>query len=156
MASATSDGFQIKRATPADIDSIHRLLLMQFGEHNIIVPECASEEAIAGVLQDERLGLMIVARDRSETIGMAVISFAWTLEHGGKSAWLDELFVISDRRGRGVGKALLDRVVSEVRDWGCAAIDLELDQGQVRAERPYERAGFQQILRSRWVRYLAD
>lgn len=155
MASATGDRFQVKRAISTDIVSVHQLLLRQFGEHNINVPEVALKEALAGVLQDERLGLIIVAQDGRETIGMAVVSFAWTLEHGGKSAWLDELFVIPDRRGQGVGKALLDQVVSEVRDSGCAAIDLEVDQGQARAERLYERAGFQQLPRSRWVKYIA-
>lgn len=147
-----SSRMQIERASPADIDTIHRLLASQFDEHDIHTSPEALRGAIAAVFEREHLGFFLVARDRGEIIGLAAVSFAWTLEHGGKSAWLDELYVVAGRRGEGVGRALLERVMGEARELGCQAVDLEVDAAHRRAERLYERAGFQRLTRARWVK----
>jgi GNAT superfamily N-acetyltransferase len=73
------------------------------------------------------------------------------LEHGGKSAWLDELYVLPEKRGRGIGTALVEEVIARCRASGCAAIDLEVDQEHQDAERLYSRHGFKQLPRARWA-----
>jgi GNAT superfamily N-acetyltransferase len=137
---------RIDRATSADMDPIARLLVEQFDEHDIQTSGEVLEQAIAAILQNEGLGLFLVARDGGDVIGLAVLSFAWTLEHGGKSAWLDELYVIPEHRGRGVGRELLDRVMGEARVLGCKAIDLEVEEAHRRVEHLYQREGYR-----RWV-----
>jgi GNAT superfamily N-acetyltransferase len=143
---------QIERAIPADIDSIHHLLAEQFDEHDIDTSPEVLRQAIAAVLQNEGLGLFLVARDGGEIVGLAALSFAWTLEHGGKSVWLDELYVVPERRGQGIGRALLARVIGEARALGCQAIDLEVEEAHRRAERLYEQEGFRRLARTRWVK----
>jgi ribosomal protein S18 acetylase RimI-like enzyme len=147
---------QIERAHASDIEPIHHLLLSQFAEHSISVPHTSLEQAIGELLKDARKGVCLVAREGGEIVGVAVISLAWTLEHGGKSAWLDELYVLPECRGRGVGQALLEQAITAAREMGCAALDLEVDQDHTRAERLYVRAGFQSLARSRWVKYLKE
>ena len=146
----------LERAVPADIDSIHHLLAEQFDEHDIDTSTKVLRHAIAAVLQNEALGLFVVARDGGEIVGLAALSFAWTLEHGGKSAWLDELYVVPERRGRGIGRALLVRVIDEARALGCKAIDLEVEEAHRRAERLYEREGFRPLARTRWVKSVTE
>lgn len=70
-------------------------------------------------------------------IGLAAISYAWTLEHGGKSAWLDELYVLPEHRSRGIGNALLEKVIEKVRMEGYSAIELESEEGPRNAARFY-------------------
>jgi GNAT superfamily N-acetyltransferase len=147
---------QIERATPADIDAVHRLLAGQFDEHDIDTSPEVLRHAIAEILRNERLGLFLVARDGDEVIGLAALSFAWTLEHGGKSVWLDELYVVPERRGQGIGRALLARVIGEARALGCKAIDLEVEEAHHRAERLYERQGFRRLARTRWVKPVTE
>jgi len=144
----------IERAVPADIDSIHHLLAEQFDEHDIDTSPEVLRQAIAAILQNEELGLFLVARDKGEIVGLAALSFAWTLEHGGKSVWLDELYVVPERREQGIGRALLARVIGEARALGCKAIDLEVEAAHRRAERLYEREGFRRLARTRWARSL--
>lgn len=43
---------------------------------------------------------------------------------GGKSAWLDELYVIPEHRELGAGSLLLERVIEEAKNEGCLALDL--------------------------------
>jgi GNAT superfamily N-acetyltransferase len=105
-------------------------------------------------LQDERLGFFLLAQTASDTVGVAAISFAWTLEYGGKTAWLDELYVVPERRSEEIGRALLKASIATAGELGCLAMDLEVDQGRQRAERLYACEGFQRLPRNRWARRL--
>ncbi len=132
-----------------------RLLAGQFEEHHIQVRSDDLEKAIAAVIDDENLGFFLVAKKGHKIIGVAYVSYNWTLEHGGKSAWLEELYVIPEWRNRGVGQSLLSAVIRRARACGCAAIDLEVDQSHAQAENLYRRAGFSPLSRARWVKRLS-
>jgi GNAT superfamily N-acetyltransferase len=147
-----SQQVQVDTATVADLHAILELLRFQFDEHDVDLDRNTLEAAIATQLTDETLGFFLVARQTGRVIGVAAVSFAWTLEHGGKSAWLDELFVTEDQRGQGVGTALLRQALHTAWRMGCAAVDLEVDREHRKAERLYVREGFQPLPRSRWVR----
>jgi GNAT superfamily N-acetyltransferase len=140
----------------ADTDTVHRLLLAQFGEHDIGVPASVLRRAVDAVFRDANLGLFLVARCGEDIGGLAAVSFAWTLEWGGRSAWLDELYVVPKHRGHGIGTALLRRAIEEARQAGCAGIDLEVDGEHARAGRLYAREGFHQLPRTRWARCLDE
>jgi GNAT superfamily N-acetyltransferase len=149
-----TEQWQIERATAGDLEAIRRLLLAQFDEHDIETEGQGLNAAIARVFEEDRWGLFVVARQAGEVVGVAAVSLAWTLEHGGLSAWLDELYVLPERRGQGLGTALLHRAVEEARALGCAAVDLEVDRDHLRAEGLYRREGFRPLPRLRWVQRL--
>ena len=106
------------------------------------------------MLADRDRGFILVALNDKRPVGVAYVSFTWTLEHGGKSAWLEELYVVPDQRDRGIGRAMLQGVLQRARENGCAAVDLEVDTQHARAERLYAREGFKPHTRNRWVRAL--
>jgi GNAT superfamily N-acetyltransferase len=95
---------------------------------------------------------LLIARADGVPIGVAYVSFVWSLEHGGLSAWLEELYVVPERRDGGTGTALVHAVKGVCRAHGCAAIDLEIEESQARAVSLYEREGFERHTRTRWVR----
>jgi GNAT superfamily N-acetyltransferase len=59
------------------------------------------------------------------------------LEHGGEVAWLEELYVVPERREAGIGTKLLSRAIEAARERGCLPIDLEVDDGHSRATNLY-------------------
>jgi GNAT superfamily N-acetyltransferase len=132
------------------------LLLRQFAEHHIDVCDQELKKAIWAVLYNEDLGFFLMAKEDEDVVGMAYVSFNWTLEHCGKSAWLEELYVIPERRNRGVGRELLSAVIRRAKDRGCTAIDLEVDRSHAQAENLYRRAGFFPLTRTRWVKTLFE
>ena len=138
----------IEPATLADLEDLAALLRAQFAEHDISLDEQRIRAAICGPLDDPRLGTFLIARDEVPR-GFAYFSYTWTLEHGGKSAWLEELYVVPSARSRGVGTSLLRTVITHARRAGCAAIDLEIDANHLRAGRLYEQEGFIWHRRSR-------
>jgi ribosomal protein S18 acetylase RimI-like enzyme len=146
----------IQKAHPLDLEPVLGLLQRQFQEHEIDVPGGRLREAVAAMLEQAGLGFFLLARQHGQAVGMACVSFCWTLEHGGKSAWLDELYVLPAYRGVGLGGALLQAALLRARASGCAAVDLEVDIGHRQAENLYRRVGFEPLSRSRWVKLLAE
>ena len=143
---------RIAPARDGDEKAVIALLRRQLDEHAIELPDARLESAVVGMLREATRGFVLLARDGDEPIGVAYVSFVWTLEHGGKSAWLEEIFVLPDRRSLGTGGKLLAAVLDRARAEGCAALDLEVEADHARASHLYERAGFRQHHRTRWVR----
>jgi GNAT superfamily N-acetyltransferase len=141
-------------AAGRDTREIVALIREQFVEHEIEIDEQRLIAAVAAVLADESLGAFLLARAGERCVGVAYLSFVWALEHGGRSAWLEELYVIPDERNRGVGAQLVQAALAYAREHGCAALDLEVEDSQRRAENLYRRHGFVPRTRARWVREL--
>lgn len=102
-------------------------------------------------------GFFLVAERDERIIGAAFVSYIWSLEHGGKSAWLEELYVFPQERGQGVGALLLRAVLGEAKNLGCPAIDLEVTEpegGRRTSEALYLRNGFQALSRRRLAKTL--
>jgi GNAT superfamily N-acetyltransferase len=144
---------RIESATVEALEAACRLLLSQFDEHGVGLAADEVREAARALLVQPGLGSVLLAYDPTP-VGIAVLAYTWTLEHGGRVAWLDELFVAPEHRGRGVGVAMLRRAVEVARQAGCRAVDLEVDARHDRAEHLYEREGFCRVGRNRWVRKL--
>jgi GNAT superfamily N-acetyltransferase len=141
----------IERITPVTCDEAIPLLAQQLDEHHIPYEPARLRSAVIGLADATGRGAVLLARDAGRAVGVAALSFVWSLEHGGLSAWLDELFVVPERRGRGIGQSLLEEVRRIARVAGCLGIDLEVQAGHERADHLYERAGFRRLDRSRWI-----
>lgn len=142
---------KIEIATTKDLNILHELIQKQFLEHEIDYENDQLKSAIDQMLTNDNLGFFLIAKEKNRSLGFAVISFAWTLEHGGKSAWLDELYVLPEHRNAGIGSAIVDRLFIEAKEKGCLAVDLEVESDHRRAENLYVRKGFQKLDRSRWA-----
>jgi ribosomal protein S18 acetylase RimI-like enzyme len=85
-------------------------------------------------------------------VGVAYASCLLSLEHGGFSGWLEELYVLPEWRGRGIGSCLIAEVITRAKELGWRAIDLEVDVGHQLAISLYTRYQFQPHFRSRLYR----
>jgi GNAT superfamily N-acetyltransferase len=145
----------IRVAAASDREALRALLEAQLREHEIPIESAALERAIDGVLERPERGRMLLAEQGGRAIGVATLSFVWTLEHGGRAAWLEELYVAPERRGRGTGSALLEAAIAAAADAGALAVDLEVEESHARAGGLYLRHGFRAHTRRRFVRALA-
>lgn len=142
----------IRICTPADHHHARTLLAAQLEEHQI--PTAPLDAALAAALSDPSRALVLLAEDNGHPIGVAYLAFTWTLEHGGKSAWLEELYVTPTHRSTGIGTKLLEATLTEAKAQDCLAIDLEVETTHARAANLYRRTGFHPHTRSRWVKKL--
>jgi ribosomal protein S18 acetylase RimI-like enzyme len=125
---------------------------VQLREHHVEISAAALTQAVRGVLEDSNRGFFLVLELDGQCIGVAYVSFVWALEHGGRSAWLEELYVSPEHREGGLGTMLLRAVLAECESCRCAAVDLEIDADHERVRALYERHGFTALPRRRLVR----
>ena len=74
--------------------------------------------------------------------GFAELRFRPSPYTGALDAYLEELYVVPERRGQGLGRALLEAAMEHARGRGAARIDLNTSETDVAARALYESAGF--------------
>ncbi len=144
----------IARAATEDVPAVLPLLAVQLGEHGMGLPPDELEAAVRGIVTKPERGRVLLARSGDRVVGVAVVPYTWTVEHGGRCAWLDELYVAPAMRARGIGTRLLAAAMEAAREDGCLAMDLEVDVDHARVEALYLRHGFRALPRRRFSRRL--
>jgi GNAT superfamily N-acetyltransferase len=147
-------GFSIELATSKDCVDCARLLVEQLREHDIPVSAEPLQHVLKAMTENSSHGFVLLARDKAQIVGVSFVAMLLSAEHCGLAAWLEELYVTPEYRGRGVGTALLEEVFQRARNAGVVAIELEVVAGHERVVSLYERFGFRPLQRARWVRHL--
>lgn len=138
-----SDEHKLTAATKADLPQLVDLLGVLFAQEADFVPDAAKQKrALEAILADRRIGLIYVARGDKRVIGMVSILFTISTAEGGKAAWLEDMVVLPECRGRGVGAALLAHAVVAAREAGALRITLLSDEDNDLAHAVYAAEGF--------------
>ena len=129
-----------RRATPDDAAEIGRLLDAFNREYDDFTPgpDALAERCAELLAVDEMSALL--AGDGPD--GVAVVRFRPALWTKSADAYLEELYVTPERRGEGLGRALLDAAVEISRERGATYISLGTSTDDTAALGLYESAGF--------------
>ncbi len=113
-----------------------------------------ARRALADLVGDPALGCVWLIEDGKAAIGYVVLTFGYSLEFHGRDAFVDELYVRADHRGRGIGTRALRLVEDTCRARGVHAVHLEVERTNVAGRELYRKLGFQdhdRQLMTRWV-----
>ena len=130
----------VRRAGAADAHVVAQLLHdfnREFDDPTPAVPVLA--ERIRGLLAGGD-SLILLAGDGPD--GVAVLRFRSALWSSGLECYLAELYVAPARRGRGLGRALMETAVREARARGADTMEIGVDEPDLAARRLYESLGF--------------
>lgn len=141
MAASGSPGeIAVRRAGPEDAADVGRLLDAFNTEFDDPTP---GPEFLAGrVAELIKAGEMTVLLAGEGPDGLAVIRLRPTVWSDGNEAYLEELYVVPELRGRGHGRALLETTIEIARAAGCDRIDIATGETDTAARTLYERLGF--------------
>jgi ribosomal protein S18 acetylase RimI-like enzyme len=78
----------------------------------------------------------------SPPAGVAQLRFRYGIWWAAEDALLEDLFVSEEARGTGLGRALLERAVTEARERGCRRIELDVNDNNAAALALYRSLGF--------------
>ncbi|HTE50482.1 MAG TPA: GNAT family N-acetyltransferase [Kofleriaceae bacterium] len=132
----------VRVAGSRDLDAL-LLLVEQFQECERIPFDAeAARQHLAHLLEDPRLGQVLLAEQSDAAIGYAILTYGYDLEFGGMDAYLTDLFLVEIERDRGVGTWLLGKVEESARTAGVQALHLMVAPANQRAHHVYYRAGF--------------
>ncbi len=101
-----------------------------------------SAQAFAAILVDDGLGRVWIFERGGSAAGYAVLTFGFSMEYGGRDAFLDDLFVREKHRGGGLGRTAMELILDECAKRSVKAIHLEVGRNNVAAKELYRRFGF--------------
>jgi GNAT superfamily N-acetyltransferase len=127
----------VRVAKPADAETIGRLLHDFNSEFDDPTPGPAKlAERVRELLAAGEITVLLVEG------GVAVMYFRPSLWTEALECYLAELYVLPDRRGQGLGRALLDAAIALARDTGADYLCLATSEDDVAARSLYESKGF--------------
>ena len=131
----------LRRAKSDDLSAILAMARAFHAEdgHALDAP---GEAAIAVLIATPELGRLWLIEDNGDTIGYVALCFGFSIEYGGRDAFIDDLYIVPDARGRGLGGTAMQLVAQDARASGCLALHLEVMDENSGATRLYERHGF--------------
>jgi ribosomal protein S18 acetylase RimI-like enzyme len=132
----------VRRATSEDLGHLVALMTEFYGESGFSFDPARARIAFAELIADPRLGSAWLIRSGDELAGYFVLTLGYSMEFGGRSAFLDDLFIRSLHRGRGLGQAALAAMRAECEALGVRAVHLEAARDNGAAQELYRRAGF--------------
>lgn len=127
-------------ATPDDAESVARML------HEFNVEFDTSTPGV--VFLTDRLNSLLESGDVTVILagdgllGLAVLRFRPSLWSEGTDAYLEELYVVPDHRGEGIGGAIMATAMDLAREREAVEMHINVDEPDLDARRFYERLGF--------------
>src|SRR5437763_1908933 len=102
--SEVKPALELGAATKKDLPALVDLLGVLFAQEADFVPDAAKQRrALEAILSDPRIGRIYVARESERVIGMVSTLYTISTAEGGKAAWLEDMVVLPECRGRGIG-----------------------------------------------------
>jgi GNAT superfamily N-acetyltransferase len=132
----------LRRAGPDDLQQLVTMMAEFYSESPYTLNPRRVAEAFAPLLADDRLGHVWFIHANSNEVGYVVVTLSYSMEYGGLSAVVDDLFIRPAFRGAGLGKAALTEVSSFCAARGVRAIHVETGTDNPRALAVYQRVGF--------------
>jgi ribosomal protein S18 acetylase RimI-like enzyme len=99
------------------------------------------------LLDDASLGQVHVVIQDGAVVGSAILTYGYDLEFGGRDAFLTEIYLVPEARGRGLGEEVLSALELRAQKAGVHAIHLGVRPENGPALSLYRKVGFVPIPR---------
>ena len=129
-------------AGPGDLETLLPLVREFWVIERLAFVEPAVRRALAGILANPAFGRVVAIELESQPIGYYVLTLGYSLEHLGRDAFVDELYLREAHRDQGIGLRALEHAAELCAQLGVGALHLEVDHVNLRARALYERNGF--------------
>ena len=128
----------------AELEDIQRLLpLMRdfYLFERLDYEESRQRRLLSQLISEKDLGRLILFDDGG-LVGYMVLGFGFSLEFHGRDCFVDEFYVVAEKRGQGIGTSAVEFALSTCRELGIKALHLEADHFNLRGHELYRRLGF--------------
>jgi GNAT superfamily N-acetyltransferase len=131
-------------AEPNDADTVARLMV---GFRNHLGLDGPSDNAfLAGDERphDDRDSQFLIGAPHEDAPpgGVIQLRYRWGIWRAGFDCLLEDLYVVDEARGQGLGRALVDGAIARARERGCRRMELDTNEDNTAARALYEGVGF--------------
>lgn len=132
-----------KPLTSTDIDTIVAMMRDFYAIDCYPMTVDASKKLFAEFLLDGNLGKVWLIYSGETVAGYIILTFVFSFEYGGRIAFLDELYIKEEMRGKGIGKQTIAFVQEEARKTHVKIMYLEVEPHNEKAKQLYRACGFE-------------
>jgi GNAT superfamily N-acetyltransferase len=119
-----SNTLKIRKATPDDtsliLSFIKALAEYEKLSHEVVTTESQLQEQLFSPTSPASV---LIAELSGKPVGFALYFYNFSTFLGKKGIYLEDLFVLPESRGSGVGKALLEHLIQRAKDEGCGRVE---------------------------------
>jgi ribosomal protein S18 acetylase RimI-like enzyme len=140
-----------RKMSAADVSDAFEMLrvFLNEDEHYLASSKAYGDRGFQGLndaldlfLEQPELGFVWLAYDDAGVAAVCVVCYAISTSMGAVVAKLDDVSVKEDRRGQGIGTALLEQLKEQLRKEAATRIDVGVHLENPEARKFYERLGF--------------
>jgi ribosomal protein S18 acetylase RimI-like enzyme len=134
------DTSDVRRATPGDSPQVARLLYDFNAEFDEETPDVETLEGrYAEQIRNRDVTVLLIGDGPD---GFAQLRYRPWVHSAGLHSYLEELYVVPDLRGNGLGRALLEAAMETARGEGADYMELGTSETDKAARKLYESVGF--------------
>jgi GNAT superfamily N-acetyltransferase len=134
--------FTVRPATPADVPQVLAFIRALADYERLLDQVVATEEGLRAALFGPRpYAEVAIAEDAERPLGFALFFHTFSTFLGQPGIYLEDLFVVPEARGRGVGRALLRHLAGLAVARGCGRVEWAVLNWNAPAIRFYESLG---------------
>jgi GNAT superfamily N-acetyltransferase len=116
----------------------------------------ADKEMFERLIGHPSIGQVYLLTLSHRDIGYMVLTFGFSVEHRGRAAFLDEMYVRPGHRGKGITAQCIDMAIATSKKLGVRALHLGVEGANETARKVYRAWGFQdhnRLLMTREITY---
>ena len=126
----------------ADIELLLQFMREYYEFDHLPFDERLARTALESFVGDLIFGRVWLISADTETIGYLVLTLGYSLEYGGRDAFIDEVYIRAAYRGQGVGRQAIAFAETQCRSLGVRALHLEVERDNTNAHALYRKVGF--------------
>jgi ribosomal protein S18 acetylase RimI-like enzyme len=139
---------RVQPATHKDSNEIITLMRAYYTIDKLSFNVDVARSALDKLLDNQDYGRVWLIMQDEMIIGYIVATFGYSLEFGGRDAFIDEFYIQAAHRGKGIGTVALHMITTELKKSKFRAVHLEVERENSNAQGFYRSQGF--VLRERF------
>ena len=147
-------GWRVRRARRSDSKQFLGLVKALADFEHLTPPSRAAGLRMYAAVFDRRSLKLLVAESGGRLVGYALFYFTYSSFLARPTLYLEDLFVLPERRSEGIGRALFLSCVGEAVGGGCGRMEWSVLNWNSNAIRFYERMGARML--SEWSVFRLD
>jgi len=134
---------KIRLAVASDIEALTSLLQILFSiEEDFFFNQPLQRRGLELMLTNDRC-CVLVAEDNGQVVGMCSGQLTISTAEGGPALLVEDMVVLADYRGQGLGQRLMAKVAEWGKTKGVSRLQLLADRNNTSALEFYKRLGWQ-------------
>ena len=132
----------LQAASIKDLKTLLPLVKAFHTFEGIHISDIQRTHTVSQLLSNQSFGGIWLILTDAAVAGYIALTFGYSIEFGGKDAFIDELYILPELRGQGLGKQTLIEIQQKAKAHNIRALHLEVDRQNMKAQKVYAQIDF--------------